>query len=61
MYDIKDSRGVPVSKGVPMVVRIAAAICIVAIFVIGGFTAKVAGYGHLWPAERTLRMNLNSR
>lgn len=61
MYDIKDDRGVPVSRGVPMAVRISAVIGILAIFVIGGFTAKLAAYGHQWPAERTLRMNLNGR
>ena len=58
MYDITDKRGVPVSRGVPMVVRISAAIGILAIFVIGGFTVKMAGYGHRWPAARTLRIPL---
>ncbi|MBV8689714.1 MAG: hypothetical protein JOZ59_06370 [Candidatus Eremiobacteraeota bacterium] len=58
MYDITDKRGVPVSRGVPMVVRISAAIGILAIFVIGGFTVKMAGYGHQWPAARTLRIPL---
>lgn len=58
MYDITDQRGVPVSRGVPMAVRIAAVIGILAIFVIGGFTAKMAGYGHQWPAARTLRIPL---
>ena len=58
MYDITDPRGVPVSRGVPMLVRISAVIGILAIFIIGGFTAKVAGYGHQWPAARTLRVPL---
>ncbi len=58
MYDITDRRGVPVSRGVPMAVRISTAIGILAIFFIGGFTVKMAGYGHQWPAARTLRMPL---
>jgi len=58
MYDVTDKRGVPVSRGVPMAVRISAAIGILAIFVIGGFTMKMSAYGHQWPAARTLRMPL---
>jgi hypothetical protein len=58
MYDVTDKRGVPVSRGVPMAVRVAAVIGILAIFVIGGFTVKMSGYGHQWPAARTLRIPL---
>ncbi|MBV8363115.1 MAG: hypothetical protein JO018_05230 [Candidatus Eremiobacteraeota bacterium] len=58
MYDITDKRGVPVSRGVPMVVRISTVIGILAIFIIGGFTVKMASYGHDWPALRTLRLPL---
>ena len=41
-----------------MLVRISAVVGILAIFVIGGFTVKMAGYGHQWPAARTLRLPL---
>jgi len=58
MYDITDRRGVPLSRGIPMAVRVSAAIGILAIFLIGGFTVKMAAYGHQWPAARTLRLPL---
>ncbi len=58
MYDVQDERGVPVSRGVPMLVRVAVVSGLLAIFAIGAFTVLLASYGHLWPWARTLRMHL---
>ena len=58
MNDIRDERGVPVSKGVPVAVRFAFALGIVVTFIIGGMVIKSAASSHLWPAEKTQTMEL---
>jgi hypothetical protein len=58
MYDHTDSRGVPVSRGIPTAVRIAVLVGIVAIFGVGAAVILNAGYGHQWPAPKTLRVEL---
>jgi hypothetical protein len=59
MYDPLDDRGVPTSRGVPMVVRIATIIGMLCIFGVGAVTLYYAGYGHAWPSTKTLRIPLN--
>jgi hypothetical protein len=59
MYDPVDQRGVPASRGVPMVVIIAAIIGILGIFAMGAWTIYNAGYGHQWPWSKALRIPLN--
>lgn len=61
MYDPTDHRGVPVSKGVPMAVRYAAALGMVLIFAMGFLTVKDSDYGHHWPAAKTLRLDLSAK
>ena len=61
MYDPVDSRGVPVSRGVPRAVQIAAIIGILAIFWVGAYTIQWAGYGHLWPSVNSLRIPLTHK
>lgn len=58
MYDHTDNRGVPVSRGIPTVVRIAVIIGSIAIFAVGYVTVINAGYGHNWPSAKTLRVPL---
>ena len=58
MHDVVDERGVPVSRGIPHIVRWAFAVGIVAIFAIGYITIIQAGYGHQWPWNTVLRMDL---
>ena len=58
MHDPVDERGVPISKGVPMAVRIAFSIGILAIFAMGYITIIQSAYGHDWPASKTLRVKL---
>lgn len=58
MYDLHDERGVPVSAGIPPLVRIAAAIGLLIIFVMGALVISASAYGHSWPAENTLKIPL---
>ena len=51
----------PASKGVPLVVKVAATVGIIMIFCIGGWVVLASSYGHLWPANHTLRADLGSR
>jgi hypothetical protein len=55
-----DFSKVPESKGIPPMLHRIAAIGIVCIFIIGGAVVMLAGYGHEWPAQNTLRMDLGS-
>lgn len=61
MHDLVDDRGVPISKGVPMAVRYAFVIGILAIFAMGYLTIIKSAYGHDWPAAKTLRTPLGAR
>jgi hypothetical protein len=61
MYDKKDSRGVPVSKGIPSIVHVAGMIGVVVIFIIGGSVILTSGWGHLWPAQQVQRADLSGK
>jgi len=58
MYDIRDERGVPVSSGIPPIVRVAFAIGTVLIFVIGGLVVYASMYGHVWPSTNSTHIKL---
>lgn len=58
MYDPVDVRGVPTSRGVPPLVRVLVIIGVIAVFVVGASTILTAGFGHSWPANKTLRVPL---
>ena len=60
MYDPLDQRGVPASRGVPMVVRIAAIIGILCIFGIGGSVIALSGFGHKWPWSHAMRVQITN-
>ena len=49
---------VPQSAGIPPIVWRAVIASIVLIFIVGGLVLSQAGYGHMWPAENTLRLKL---
>jgi len=61
MYDRVDSRGVPVSKGIPSIVHIAGMIGVVVIFVIGASVMLTSGWGHMWPASSSQRAPLGGK
>ena len=58
MYDKVDARGVPISKGIPSIVRIAGLIGVIVIFAIGGSVVLISGWGHMWPASSAQRDSL---
>lgn len=60
MYDPVDERGVPTTRGFPLIVRLATLIGILSIFGIGGATIALAGHGHRWPWQANLRVPLSN-
>ncbi|HEV2262184.1 MAG TPA: hypothetical protein VGR69_07870 [Candidatus Rubrimentiphilum sp.] len=60
MYDPTDERGVPVSRGVPAIVRVAAVIGILVIFAVGAAVVSISGYGHHWPWASAMRIPLSN-
>jgi hypothetical protein len=59
MYDVKDSRGVPVSGGIPPIVRIAATIGVVMILMILGACIFGSAYHHVWPSINSTHIKLD--
>jgi hypothetical protein len=55
-----DFSKVPESTGVPPLLYRALAIGLVMIFAIGAAVCLMSGYGHHWPADTTLRVQLNN-
>jgi hypothetical protein len=51
MYDIKDDRGVPVSSGIPPIVRISAVIGIIVVFTMLTIVFRNSSFGHSWPSN----------
>ena len=58
MYDLRDERGVPISAGVPMLVRVSAILGVIAIFVIIGLVAGNSSFGHAWPSGSSTKIPL---
>jgi hypothetical protein len=53
-----DFSKVPESRGVPTMVYYVAVIGLIGIFAIGGASVMSSGWGHHWPANTTLRIDL---
>jgi hypothetical protein len=53
-----DFSKVPQSKGIPPFLPIIALVGVVGIFLIGGFSAFLSGYGHVWPSMKAVRVDL---
>jgi ABC-type multidrug transport system permease subunit len=58
VYDPRDSRGVPVSGGIPIIVRIAAVVGLIVIFIMFAIVTKEAQYGHVWPSVDAAKIKL---
>ncbi len=58
MYDVKDERGVPVSSGIPPIVRISAVIGIIMVFVMLSLVFRNSSTGHSWPANDSVSIPL---
>jgi hypothetical protein len=53
-----DFSRVPESRGVPKVLVVSGLVGLLMIFMIGAASCLYSGYGHKWPATRTLRADL---
>lgn len=53
-----DFSRVPQSRGVPKVLVYAGLVGLVMIFMIGAASCLYSGYGHVWPADHSMRTNL---
>jgi hypothetical protein len=49
---------VPQSRGLNTFTKFILAIGVLTIFAIGGFSAFLSGYGHVWPSEKSMRIDL---
>lgn len=58
MYDLKDSRGVPVSAGIPPLVRFAVTIGVLMILSIVGAVVFGSPYHHVWPSINSTHIKL---
>jgi hypothetical protein len=56
--DYIDFSQVPQSHGITREIKIVLYAGIIAIFAVGGFSAFLSGYNHMWPSNHTLRMDL---
>jgi hypothetical protein len=58
MYDLKDDRGVPVSSGIPPIVRISAIIGILMVFTMLTMVFRNSAAGHSWPSNDSVTIPL---
>ena len=58
MNDMRDSRGVPISTGVPMIVRVAAVVGLCVIFTMLGIVISASRTGHAWPTSTAVQIPL---
>ena len=58
MHDIRDERGVPISGGIPPVVRVAFGIGLFLIISVGGMVIGGSRFGHVWPSSRVTAVHL---
>jgi hypothetical protein len=56
--DTVDFSALPQSQGLNTGTKLILVIGVLAIFAIGGFSAFLSGYGHVWPSNHTLRIDL---
>jgi hypothetical protein len=53
-----DFSTVPKSRGIGKEAFVALAVGLIGIFVMGYLSVIFASYGHLWPSQKTIRMDL---
>ena len=51
---------VPQSQGMSKAGYVFIVLGIIGIFIMGGLSVKSSGYGHIWPSERTQRVDLGT-
>jgi len=60
MYDPKDFRGVPVSAGIPPIIRWSGIIGFIAILCVVGIVIGASRYGHVWPSPDSAKIKLST-
>ncbi len=55
-----DFSKVPESRGIPSSLYRIAFLGLIIIFAIGAAVCLMSGYGHHWPSDKTLRVQLNN-
>jgi hypothetical protein len=60
MYDPKPAHGIPVSAGIPPLIRWSGIIGFVAIMIVVGIVIASSRYGHVWPAMDATHIQLGS-
>lgn len=60
MYDPKPQRGIPVSAGIPPLIRWSGIVGFIAIMIVVGIVIGAARYGHVWPANDATHIKLES-
>ncbi len=61
MYDPKPHGGIPVSAGIPPLIRWSGIIGFVAIMIVVGIVIGASRYGHVWPAIDSTHIQLDSK
>jgi hypothetical protein len=60
MYDPKPHHGIPVSAGIPPLIRWSGIIGFVAIIIVVGIVIGAARYAHVWPSTDSTHIKLSS-
>lgn len=55
-----DFSSVPQSKGIGKQALIIVAIGVVMIFIMGGLSIGFASFGHVWPSEKSMRVDMGA-
>lgn len=58
MHDVRDERGVPISAGIPPIVRVAMGIGLFLVISVGGMVIGGSRFGHVWPSSRVTTIHL---
>jgi ABC-type phosphate transport system auxiliary subunit len=58
MVDPLDHRGVPVTSGIPVMVRVAATVGLIMIFVMGALVVVTSKANHCWPSKNSTTITL---
>jgi hypothetical protein len=55
-----DFSQVPQSRGIPPLIRYGVMVGLLMIFAIGAASFLLSGYGHIWPADHSMRVDLGT-
>lgn len=60
MYDPKPYHGIPVSAGIPPLIRWCGMVGFVVILIVVGIVVSASRYGHVWPSPDATHIQLSS-